>query len=416
MPRRPCAGCASDCTPPSASVRRSPPRPTALGRALDVQNAAAELVGAAGRASAASLGDAVKVTPGYEAAIAAALGRSPRACWSRRATTPSPSRARARRRPRGRRHRDRGRRCAQPASRDSRRIVAARDVVTAPTGVLGILSHVVIADDLDAARVAAPRLAGCRARRARSRSSRASGEVVTEHTAAAGSGQGRSRLELAASGMPPPSAAPRSSVVADSLREALADAAHDARGARQRTKAALSTLREHDAALAAHTEQVEPRDRAARGGGRGVRAARGGCSRRRRPRSRTPRSPREPPATSSQSRSRRRDRSSTRRRARACSRALETARDGEMRARLDVETLRERIRAGEARVVQLERQREREREAAAEAARRAVIRRAQREVAAAVAAQLPAVLDSVDRSVSQARVELADGRVGAHRA
>ena len=86
---------------------------------------------------------------------------------------------------------------------------------------------------------------------------------------------------------------------------------------------------------------------------------------------------------------------------------LEAARDGEMRARLDVETLKERVRAGEARVVQLERQRERERDAAAEAARRAVIRRAQREVAAAVAAQLPAVLDSVDRSVTQARVELA---------
>ena len=87
--------------------------------------------------------------------------------------------------------------------------------------------------------------------------------------------------------------------------------------------------------------------------------------------------------------------------------ALEAARDAEMRARLDVETLRERIRAGEARVVQLERQREREREAAAEAARRTVIRRAQREIAAGVAAQLPAVLDSIDRSVSQARVELA---------
>jgi chromosome segregation protein len=86
---------------------------------------------------------------------------------------------------------------------------------------------------------------------------------------------------------------------------------------------------------------------------------------------------------------------------------LEAARDAEMRARLDVETLRERVRAGEARVVQLERQRERERSAAAESARRAVIRRAQREVAAGVAAQLPAVLDSVDRSVSQARVELA---------
>ncbi len=86
---------------------------------------------------------------------------------------------------------------------------------------------------------------------------------------------------------------------------------------------------------------------------------------------------------------------------------LERARDTEMRARLDVETLKERVRAGEARIVQLERQREREREAAAESARRAVIRRAQREVAARVAGQLPAVLDSIDRSVSEARVELA---------
>jgi chromosome segregation protein len=77
-----------------------------------------------------------------------------------------------------------------------------------------------------------------------------------------------------------------------------------------------------------------------------------------------------------------------------------------MRARLDVETLKERVRAGESRVVQLERQRERERAAAEEAARRAVIRRAQREIASEVAAQLPPLLDSIDRSVSQARVEL----------
>ncbi len=85
---------------------------------------------------------------------------------------------------------------------------------------------------------------------------------------------------------------------------------------------------------------------------------------------------------------------------------LEQARDAEMRARLDVETLKERVRAAESRVVQLERQRERERAAAEEAARRAVIRRAQRELAVEVAEQLPPLLDSVDRSVSQARVEL----------
>jgi chromosome segregation protein len=86
---------------------------------------------------------------------------------------------------------------------------------------------------------------------------------------------------------------------------------------------------------------------------------------------------------------------------------LDGARDAEMRARLEVETLKERIRAEEARAAGLERQRERERSAAEEAARRAVIRRAQRDVAAGVADRLPPLLDSVDRSVSQARVELA---------
>ncbi len=175
---------------------------------------------------------------------------------------------------------------------------------------------------------------------------------------------------------------------------------------RQRTKGALTTLRAHDAALAAHTEKVnrasvrheaavaecerlaaalaqvssavEEAESAARVADDRLNAALEA------PRPMLDASAREGMLAD-----------------------LEAARDGEMRARLDVETLKERVRAGEARVVQLERQRERERDAAAEAARRAVIRRAQREVAARVAAQLPAVLDSIDRSVSQARVELA---------
>ena len=88
--------------------------------------------------------------------------------------------------------------------------------------------------------------------------------------------------------------------------------------------------------------------------------------------------------------------------------ALETAREGEVRARLEIETLRERIRAAQARVVALERQRENQREAAAEAARRAVIRRGQREAASAVAAELPRILDSIDRSVAEARLKLVE--------
>lgn len=167
-----------------------------------------------------------------------------------------------------------------------------------------------------------------------------------------------------------------------------------------------SGLREHDAALAAHAEQVnratvrheaavaecERLEAGLRQAQAAVtdaeKAARTALVRRCRPRRR------------------RRVRSSTRRRATGSSADLETTRDAEMRARLDVETLKERVRAGEARVDQLVRQRERERAAAAEAARRAVIRRAQREIAADVATSLPPLLDSVDRSVTEARVAL----------
>ena len=74
----------------------------------------------------------------------------------------------------------------------------ARDVVTAPAGVLGILSFVVVvADDLDAARGAGPALADAELGGPITIVTRA-GEVYTQHTLRSGSGQGRSRLELAA--------------------------------------------------------------------------------------------------------------------------------------------------------------------------------------------------------------------------
>ena len=46
--------------------------------------------------------------------------------------------------------------------------------------------------------------------------------------------------------------------------------------------------------------------------------------------------------------------------------ALEAAREVEVRARLEIETLRERVRSAQTRVASLERQREQERDAAAE--------------------------------------------------
>ncbi|MET0781397.1 MAG: chromosome segregation protein SMC [Microbacterium sp.] len=379
---------------------------TALGRALDVRNAAAELVARGGSGIRGLLGDAVKVTPGYEAAIAAALGPLAEGVLVETrddafavATTV--------------REGDLGvvdiaiaqSRSKTPVLPTLAGVVPAREVVTAPDGVLGILSHVVVADDLGAAEAAGSVLADAELGGPITIVTRA-GEVYTEHTLRSGSGQGRSRLELAAERDAAAERRDEIVVVADSLREAMADAVHGLETARQRTKAALSTLRAHDAALAAHTEKV---NRAT------VRheAAIADCERLAGALAQT-----SAAAVEAEGAARVADDRLTaaleapRPILDASAREgmlaeLETARDGEMRARLDVETLKERVRAGEARVVQLERQRERERDAAAEAARRAVIRRAQREVAARVADQLPAVLDSVDRSVSQARVELA---------
>ncbi len=378
----------------------------ALGRALDVRNAAAELVARGGAGIRGLLGDAIRVTPGYEAAIAAALGPLAEGVLvgTRDDAFDVADSVRGA---------DLGvvdiaiaeARVTAPALPGLPGIVPARDVVTAPDGVLGILSFVVVADDLETAQAARSALADAALGGPVTIVTRA-GEVHTEHTLRSGSGQGRSRLELAAER---DAAAERRSeivVVADSLREALADAVHTLESSRQRTKAALSTLRAHDAALAAHTEKVNRAsvrheaaiaecDRLAAAVAQVSAAVEEaeGAARAAEDRLNTAlEAPR--PMLDASARN-------------GMLAELESARDGEMRARLDVETLKERVRAGEARVVQLERQRERERDAAAEAARRAVVRRAQREAAARVADQLPAVLDSVDRSVSRARVELA---------
>jgi chromosome segregation protein len=378
---------------------------TALGRALDVKSAASDVLLRGADGVRGLVGDAIQVESGYEAAIAAVLGSvaegvlvdGPAAAFRLAEDLRTADLgvvdiviANARR----------GSSEAAPAD-----AVPAGDVVSAPDGVLSLLSDVLIVDDLASARSIGETLSDDSVARYRMIVTR-TGEVYSVHALRAGAGASRSRLELTAER---DSAAERRDelvVVTDSLREALTDASRELEVARHRTKTALATLREHDAALAAHTEQV---NRAA------VRheAAVAECERLEAGLAQAQAAVAEAAdsarvADSQLTAALEAPRPILDASARDGMLAeLEQARDGEMRARLDVETLRERIRAGEARVVQLERQREREREAAAEAARRAVVRRAQRDIAADVAERLPAVLDSVDRSVSQARVELA---------
>ncbi|RKE63226.1 chromosome segregation protein SMC [Microbacterium sp. AG238] len=375
----------------------------ALGRALEVRNAAADLLSRGDDGLRSLVADALRVEPGYEAPVAAALGALAEgvlavdvAAALRAAATASTE--------------DlgvvdivladaaRGAAVAAPPG-----AVRATDVVSGPDGVVGQLENVLIADDLDAAvRIRDGWSANDRGRAV---AVTKQGELVSWRTVRAGSGEGRSRLELAAERDAAADRLSEMSVVADALRESLTDAQAAWTDARARTGTALETLRAHDAALAADAEKlnrvtvryeaaVAECDRLEAGIAPAVHAAAEAESAAREAEEALAAAAAAPrPILDASARDGLLD-------------ALEQAREREMRARLDIETLRERVRAGEARVVQLERQRERERAAAAEAARRAVIRRQQRAIADAVAAQLPPLIASIDRSVAAARVEL----------
>ncbi|KAF2419369.1 chromosome segregation protein SMC [Microbacterium sp. B35-30] len=378
----------------------------ALSRALDVKNGASALI-AQGRDGVRGLvGDAVQVKSGFEAAIAAVLGPIAEGVLVEDRASAFAVAEAARDAEAGMVDiviAEAG--TMRPAFPELRGVVPAGEVVTAPEGVLGLLSYVVVVDDLEVAREAGPALADAELGGPLTLVTRR-GEVYTEYSLRAGAGSSRSRLELAAERDAAAERRDEITVVAESLREALGDATRELESARQRTRTTLATLREHDAALAAHAEQVNRAtvrheaavaecDRLAAGVAQAAAAVEEAEDSARSAEDQLTAALEAPrPILDASARE-------------GMLAELEAARDAEMRARLDVETLRERIRAGEARVVALERQREREREAAAEAARRAVVRRAQREIAAGVAGQLPAVIDSVDRSLAQARADLA---------
>jgi chromosome segregation protein len=372
----------------------------ALSSALDVQNGAAALIAQGGAGVRGLVGDEVHVDAGYEAAIAAVLGP-----LAEGVLVDSRAAAFAVAQDAGRFGvmdiviAEAGGAGAEAPALPG--VVPARQVVRAPEGVLRILEHVAVAEDLDAARAAfeaAPDSAVTIVTRA--------GEVCTAQTVRAGTGE-RSRLELQAER---DAAAARLDQVRIEVEEHAvlrAEATERLQTARRVAKEALQELRERDAQLAQHAERLNKAT---------VRheAAAAECERLR--------------AGLAQAQGAVADAEAKARAAAeelnvalekprpmldASARddylaALEAAREQEMRARLDVETLRERVRAAEARAVSLERQREREREAAEVAARRAVVRRRQREIAEGVAAELPHLLDSVDRSVAQARLALAE--------
>lgn len=378
----------------------------ALSSALSLSGGAAEIVAEGGPGIRGLVGDAVQVRAGYEAAIAAVLGPLAEGVLVGSAEDAFILAAEAAGRRRGVVDfvvADAPREQPTPPAVDG--VIAAAETVTAPDGILGILAHVLIADDLDAAR-AARRVLDARGDTSTTIVT-TGGDVITAQTLRTGSGGERSRLELAAERDAATERLTEIQIVVDSLREARIDADEAVEETRRQAKDALRALREHDAALATHAEQlnkvtvrheaaVAECDRLETGLAQAQAAVADAEAKAEAAKAELDAAIAAPrPVLDASARD-------------GLLEALESAREGEVRARLEVETLRERVRAAQSRVTALERQREQERDAAAEAARRAVIRRAQREAASGVVDELPRILDSLDRSVTEARVALAE--------
>jgi chromosome segregation protein len=382
-------------------------RQNALSSALDQKDGSSALVAAKRPGIRGLVAEHVQVQPGYEAAIAAALGTLADAVLADDRDTAADAIGFA--------HFDELGRVELVLADDPRRsngeagtgralpdgVVRAVSVVTAPPGVQSILEHVLIAADLVSARETW-RVIDDPATTIITRD----GDVLSQFVLRGGSGAKRSRLELVADRDAATDRLEEVTSLIERAQFALAEQRGTLQVAKDQSKRALATLREFDSQLAAQSERIN-RARVQ------AEAAEAEASRIEKGLALAAESVAEAEAAVDRAKG---DLESATSRPRpildvtardGLADELDAARELEVEARLQVETARERVRAQELRAKQLEEQLEAERAAAEQAARRAVVRRRQMDAAQRVLDALPAVLDSVDRSVSEARVRLA---------
>jgi len=376
-------------------------RSSALSLAVDQKDGSSALVGATLDGIRGLVAEHVKVDAGFEAAIAAALGSLADAVLADTRDAAFDALEQSAAKDFGRVEvviADAALASATPFSAPGVR--AAASVVTAPNGVLGLLAGVLVADDIDAARTAwssAPEDSTFVTRQ---------GDVLTRYVLRGGSGAKRSRLELVAERDAATSKLTIATTQIERTRFSLAEKRAALETAQTDAAAALAALREYDAQLAAQSEQLgrfriqleaaqaewERLSQAVQVSSDTVREAETEVEKTRAAHAEYESAPRPMLDVSARD---------------AVLREVEAARARELELRIQLETVRERVRAERARAQALAAQLVAEREAAEEHARLKVIR--QRQVAAAteVIAALPAVLDAVDRSVSEARLQLA---------
>ncbi|UOQ88844.1 chromosome segregation protein SMC [Agromyces endophyticus] len=387
-------------------------RTQALSLALDQKDGSAALVAARVDGVRGLLAESMQVEPGFEAAIAAALGSLADAVLvdDREAAYRALDRAE---------QGELGRvalAVAEPGRASAVDAVSvegltpAASVVTAPAGVRGLLAEVLVADDLAAARAAEPALAALdRPVTVITRD----GTVIGRFVVRGGSGRKQSRIELIAER---DRAAARLEEVRGEIERSRAELAEQRQlveQSKEQSKRALAALREFDAQLAQRTERLNrARVQAEAAEAESERLQQAAANAEERV-AEAERAADEAKAAVEAARAVPRPVLDVSVRDGALA-SVETAREAEVEAKLKLETAKERVRAEEARIRAMETQFDQERRAAEEAARRAVIRRAQLDAARRVAGALPPALASVDASVAEARVAL--GRAEAERA
>ncbi len=379
-------------------------RVSALSQAIDTGDGASGLVGSTGIRGLVS--DHLQVTPGFEAAIAAALGTLADAALADDLDAGLAALERAHAAEAGRVDvvlAQIGGSAATLSAVGGLR--PATEVLTAPDGVLALLARTFIADDLPAARAAWPAVQKLDGADSVSIVTR-EGDVLTRSVLRGGSGAGRSRLELAAERDAASVRLTEVSTGIERARGVLDESRASLAAAQQQAADALAAVRDQDAQRAARSEQVsraraqaEAAEAEAARLALGVDAAQESV---REAESAVERAQAEHEAFAARPRpmldASARD---------ALVVDLEAARAAELERRIELETVRERVRGARDAAEQLEKRRLAEKAAADEAARRTVLRQRQVERATAVAVALPAVQQSIDRSVAEARVALA---------
>ena len=380
-------------------------RVSALSQALESRDGRDSVTGR--RGIRGLVADNITVTSGYEAAIAAALGGLADAILADSRDSALDALAHATETNAGRVEvvlaDTEG---VAPAVRDIAGLESASAVVDGPAGIRGVLSTTYIAADLDAARAGWPAIVSAGLADSATVVTR-SGEVLTRFVLRGGHGAQQSRIELAGERDDAQKRLEKVSTdiernrnALERLRENLATAktiastaladlrAADARNAE--LISASSRLRAQAEAASSEIERITATieksaaavDEAEANLGEAVRALEVFHAQ---PKPTLDASAREGALTT-----------------------LETARAAEVQIRIEMETIRERVRSERDRADEMARTLEADRQAASERAAQRVQRRAQLQNAESVAAEIPPILEALDSSVSEAQIKLAD--------